>query len=286
MDISSYIASGILQEYALGIASDQERREVQCLAKIYPEIAEALTVIESDIEVFAGAYAKKTPSPLRDKILGEVHKHKQLPASVTPNKSSRLAPNVKVIEMKPERGKKNNRINLPWAAAAAVLLLFAVWQFMDKSATKGELQKVKTAQLSLASEVDRLKQELIATSEELGNSNKELEEAFDPAIKKVVLTSGKEKDEVQLALFWNTRTGQIKVDPSTLPELSPDMQYQLWVLLDGNPIDMGIIDKDATEIIIASGITLTGQAFAITVEPLGGNASPTLEKLIVLGLVT
>jgi anti-sigma-K factor RskA len=163
--------------------------------------------------------------------------------------------------------------------------MLAVWQFIANSTTKGELLKVQSAQLTLESQVDQLKENLLATSENLSIANKQLNEAFDPAIKKVVLTSVKENEQVQLALFWNTVSGQIKIDPTTLPKLSADLQYQLWVLLDGNPVDMGVISKDATEVLVASGVTLAGQAFAITVEPLGGNASPTLEKLIVLGLV-
>ena len=38
MNIPEYIDSGILESYALGSVSDQERREVECLSAIYPEV--------------------------------------------------------------------------------------------------------------------------------------------------------------------------------------------------------------------------------------------------------
>ncbi len=38
MNISAYIDSGILEEYALGIVSPQEKQEVECLTQVYPEL--------------------------------------------------------------------------------------------------------------------------------------------------------------------------------------------------------------------------------------------------------
>ena len=33
MNTKEYITSGILEEYVLGVVSDQERREIECLSK-------------------------------------------------------------------------------------------------------------------------------------------------------------------------------------------------------------------------------------------------------------
>ena len=69
MNTKDYISSGILEEYVLGALSDQERREVECLSSIYPEISEALHAIEDDMFIVAQESAVKTPEFLKSKIL-------------------------------------------------------------------------------------------------------------------------------------------------------------------------------------------------------------------------
>lgn len=282
MDIRSYIASGILEDYAHGTVSDQERREVQCLSKIYPEIREALDLVERDMERFAGAYAKKAPAGLRDRILAEVRKHEQdateqpAGAPIDPREAfvasakTAEAPEAKVIglEQAQEPPRRGN-IHIGWAAAATVLLAFGVWQFSQNAA---KTERLAALELEQSEVLDRL-----------NNVNRQLAEVFDPAVKKVVLKGVGEQADSQLALLWNTESGRIKIDPSALPDLPADLQYQLWVLIDGKPVDMGMLPKDAADIHFAEGTTREGQTFAITAEPLGGKPRPSLDKLIAIG---
>jgi len=283
MDIRSYIASGILEDYAHGTVSDQERREVQCLSKIYPEIREALDLVELDMERFAGAYAKKAPAGLRDKILGEVRKHDQ--DAPDPSKASTdgseafvasaktaEAPEAKVVGIKqtpPEPPRRRGSLHAGWAAAAAVLLAFGVWQFAENAAKTQRLAAVEMQQ----SEVE----------EQLRAVNSQLAEVFDPSVKKVMLNGVGEQADTRLALLWNTETGRVRIDPAVLPTLPDDMQYQLWVLVDGKPESMGVLPKEAADLLYAEGQTHVGQTFAITAEPLGGKPRPSLHNLVAIG---
>jgi anti-sigma-K factor RskA len=118
---------------------------------------------------------------------------------------------------------------------------------------------------------------------EVSDVNENLADIYDPEVKKVVLEPAQEGSETRLAVTWNTQNGEVKLDPSTLPELPADQQYQLWVLTDGQPTSMGVLPKDARQVMLASEKTTKGDAFAITIEPLGGKESPTLEQLVVMG---
>ena len=42
MNINDYISSGILEQYVLGDISPQEKKEVECMSHIYPELQEEL----------------------------------------------------------------------------------------------------------------------------------------------------------------------------------------------------------------------------------------------------
>lgn len=53
MDIDSYITSGVLESYCLGIATGKEREQVEEYLKIYPEIREELSAINDALELYA-----------------------------------------------------------------------------------------------------------------------------------------------------------------------------------------------------------------------------------------
>ena len=69
-----------------------------------------------------------------------------------------------------------------------------------------------------------------------------------------------------------------------MPDIPSDKQYQLWAIVDGKPIDMGVFDLqlEVNELIEIPHIE-NAQAFAVTLEKRGGVASPTMEAMYVLG---
>lgn len=75
MDVKAYIESVILEQYALGEVTDQERREVDCLSKIYPEVITALVEAEQDLESIARAGAVKAPAGMKVNIIAELASH-------------------------------------------------------------------------------------------------------------------------------------------------------------------------------------------------------------------
>lgn len=53
MNINSYIRSGVIEAYVLGVASPDERQELESLLPHYIELQVALSVIEQQFEEFA-----------------------------------------------------------------------------------------------------------------------------------------------------------------------------------------------------------------------------------------
>jgi hypothetical protein len=87
-----------------------------------------------------------------------------------------------------------------------------------------------------------------------------------------------------MLVYWNPSTKKLLLVDAHLPELSSQQQYQLWALYDGKPIDAGVFDTK--DINVASSFQKdipNAQAFAVTVEPRGGSASPTLSNLCMMG---
>ena len=281
MDVKAYIETGILEQYALGDVSDQERREVECLSKIYPEIKAALVEAEMDLEMLATIGAVKAPEGLKSSIMSEVSKHSQLPAdnaSSTIKEDKVESPEEKKVI--PLQSKTSTTWPLVWAAAASVALLLAFWQYIERENAEEELISAQEEQ-----------RELLANNEYLRNEveylNEDVKETFDPSFQKIVLESTKTdgKSESGVSVLWQRESGKVKINLAGLPELPSDKQYQLWVLKDGVPSDMGVLPKDYQDVFIAESKTSDGDAFAITIEPLGGLKNPSLDQLVYIGAV-
>jgi anti-sigma-K factor RskA len=87
-------------------------------------------------------------------------------------------------------------------------------------------------------------------------------------------------------LHWSKEKGVAYVSVDGLPAPPPDMQYQLWAIQNGKPVDMGILPNAManTPAIQKVGRPVTGgEAFAVSLEKEGGSHLPTMEKIYVLG---
>jgi anti-sigma-K factor RskA len=62
----------------------------------------------------------------------------------------------------------------------------------------------------------------------------------------------------------------------------------LWAMVNGKPVDLGVFDaqNQPKKLLLAMKEVGDAQAFAVTLEKRGGSASPTMEKMVVLGAVS
>lgn len=105
----------------------------------------------------------------------------------------------------------------------------------------------------------------------------------DPSILKVVLSGVPGKEGNTATVFWDTQTKDVYISQGHLPQAPEGKQYQLWALVDGKPVDAGLL-ADCGGICHLKNIP-RAQAFAITLENAGGSSAPTLSQLFVMGNV-
>lgn len=268
MDIKGYITSGILESYALGAASDQEQREVQCLTAIYPEIANALRALEADMETFAQSMAVEPPSRLKENILRAIQHIDQdkLLQETAPAKS--IAPSPEENSMTVTRSSKR-----PWLAAASLAALIALTAIFFVKQNNQNKEMVAL-------------QEQVTTATKNASQQLELNAMLSKSsTRKIELKGTENEPNANVSVFWNAETQDVAFKVNNLPELPAGKDYQLWAIVDGKPTDMGVIDfHDALESVKKGEIKVAGpQAFAITIEPKGGSKDPTLSAMVVLG---
>ncbi|MGO9558237.1 MAG: anti-sigma factor domain-containing protein [Acidimicrobiales bacterium] len=76
-----------------------------------------------------------------------------------------------------------------------------------------------------------------------------------------------------------TNSGQAYWVHSTLPELKAGQTYQLWALVNGKPVSIGLIGRDPSAY-AAFRVEIGSSALMVTAEPEGGTPQPTTKVLV------
>ncbi len=98
----------------------------------------------------------------------------------------------------------------------------------------------------------------------------------------VVLKGTKHSPDALAKIFWMKNTGEVYVDATYLPQPPLGKQYQLWAIVNGEPIDAGMINTPRGTYKIQKMKSFgSAEAFAITRENTGGSTTPNMKEMIV-----
>jgi anti-sigma-K factor RskA len=302
MNIQAYIESGILEEYVLGSVSPQEKQEVECMSHIYPEIKEELLRTESALEEYALKHQTSPPASLKESIFAQMNFDSVEDLDDTQADELRIgdADNIIPLEtptiveppVNTEEPKviadvfdrvETREVTPFWAklAVAAVVLLglFAGWSAVQMTEYKGSNEQ-------LASEMNEVKTEMAGLKQGFDYNHSLAGLYSDPTYKVVKMAGLPKSPESAVSAFWNQKTNEVYVDVQNLPAAPAGKQYQLWTIVDGKPVDVGMLDNQFSGKVLKMKETKPGAvAFAITLEKTGGVPSPTMEEMYVMGKV-
>ncbi|MEZ4934379.1 MAG: anti-sigma factor [Saprospiraceae bacterium] len=269
MDIQKYIASGILEQYVLGNLSPAESSGVEQYALQYPEIKKEIEAIEEAFEKYAQANAVQPSPDLELKILEKIKDKKN-----AVDKSDKITTD-----------KKGGSIyTLLYRVAVAAFLGLALWAI----SLNNELKEKENQLTNLQTQYEELNTNC---SEQLKEKEQtELLFAFlkDRNTSSVEMKGLPEKDPNNIAVvFQNNNLKKSYLEVINMPTVASDKQFQLWAIVDGTPVDMGVFDVTVTadSAFIEVPFVENAQAFAVTIEKAGGNPTPTLEEMVVIGNV-
>ncbi|NCI47748.1 anti-sigma factor [Sediminibacterium soli] len=259
VDTKAYIESGVIESYVLGLANDQEIAELRQLTALYPEIQAAIhafeTALEKQLQNAGSPAHENTRKMLFDRLDGTF-------AEEAPVRSFSRAGFVKYI------------------AAAAVLLLVVsaalnVYFYNRFRSANHAFLALLTEKYTIAGASGAMQTQMLGMYENMQLMS-------DPAVAKISMASAPGTEGNLATVFWDTRTKDVYLLPNKLPAAPAGKQYQLWAIVNGKPVDAGMIDS-CTGLCRMKNIT-AAQAFAVTLEKKGGNPSPE-GQMYVLGKV-
>lgn len=280
MDHKEYIASGIIERYVLGSVSDQERREVECMSSIYPELKEELVKAQSSIESYVESIAVDPPKELKVSILAAIKNVKQ-------EKTIQMIPVQAEKEQEEEEEEEEEAKIVPmrpimkWAVAATLIPVigFGMMYFGERNTRIDLTDQLANVEQRVEA---RFKDSLSSLGVSLEENKAYQALILDESTTEVLLAGTDVSPESQARVFWSAEKQQYMLVSDRLPTPISGKQYQLWAIADGVPVDLGVLNK-STKIKAPSQINLENvQAFAITLEKDGGNPAPTMDQMYVV----
>lgn len=247
MDIKQYISSGIIETYVMGLCTEAEGKELEQLRSQYPELSKAIVAYEKEMEQNMLQQTTLPPAETDKRILDTLAAMKKPALVIQP-------PLQKIGWIK--------------KIAVAASLLFVI------SAGLNYYLYRQTKKTGIA-----------------GNSSTSLPEKnykvlLDPSITPVAMYGVGSHSICRCTMFWDKKTGKIYIMIHHLPKSSGTKDYQLWAMVDGKPINVGIVkDEIRGEFIEMNNIPSGATAFSVTLEKAGGNSSPTVEETYLKGTI-
>ena len=301
VELQHYIESGILEEYALGVLNAAERADVERMAQEHSVIEQELTAIVGGLDAYAEAHALTPPDGMRERVLQawknsiretgpasaeplagsaaatSIVPPRMVASSSVPERAAAVAtPHEAVVRQLPVAASGRTR----WLVAASVALL--ILSGLGNYLLYNRLQETESSL-----EVAQAEQSRYAATQQaaLNDRDQQLRILRNQAFRTVDLKGTPKAPEALARVYYNSDTKAVYVDVRNLPALPEGKQYQLWALDNGQPIDAGMV---ATATATGDSIQqmkniASAQAFAMTVEDIGGVASPTMSTLTVIG---
>ncbi|WP_250254095.1 anti-sigma factor [Chryseobacterium sp. Marseille-Q3244] len=271
MNTKEYISSGIIESYILGHASPEEAGILECVMKNNAEVKAAYEEAQKTLEDLATAQAVTPPSDLKSKIWNTIQQ-KQSAEEETFSIPVNTPVSKDQEEIKIEGEAKKNINWKAYAVAASVLFLVSIagnlFWMNSQSATKQEMTKLAAEKQSQDAAMKKMDQKLNMFS--------------NPDMQMVMLKGVEKHQDAKAMVFWDKKTKEVYLNAENLPKAPIGMQYQLWAIEDGKPVNAGMYAENKDSQIALATIS-KAQAFAITLEKEGGSSVPTMENMYVMG---
>ena len=245
MERKKLLEEGFLEKYLLDELSAEEKQQVAKAIASDAEVRDAYEQLEADFEKMAFENAI-TPSPL-----------------LKPQLLQRVGGNV----------QKTTPRTWLWAAAslAALFLVSSFWMYTNWKAAQDGFNELQEQTTVLQDRLNALEENYLLTNQRLKTIN-------GPTTIPLILHGNELVPNARAVAYVSHENKMVVVNAQGLPELPQDKTYQMWSDVDGEMINMGLLQTD--EELITLNYIDKAESLNITIEPAGGNDHPTVEKLI------
>ncbi|MGJ1386802.1 anti-sigma factor [Sphingobacterium spiritivorum] len=283
MDIKEYISSGIIEAYVMGLASEEEVSILECVRKNNAEVEQAILEAQQTLEEFATVHAMPPPAGLKTAIWDKISAQES-----TDSDNEKIVPFISQAEENPQpveqKSEEDPRIkNLDRVQSSRTMSRIAVAaSLISVCSLLGNLylhnkSKENESQLAKVAAENNVNQQALASLQDKWKM------VYDPHMKTITLAGVENHPDLKALVFWDSKSKNVYLSMENMPAAPEGMQYQLWAIVDGKPVDAGVFPQDKAADVNMMSTIPSAQAFAITLEKQGGSPTPTMSQMYVMG---
>jgi len=264
MDVKEYISSGIVELYVIGSLSKEEAKEVEQMAAAHKEVADEIRKTQELIDGYAMLHQRNPPTQLRAQIM------EKLGAGV-------------VNEAKLEARIKNiyaNSVAYKYLVAASVAALFITTFFSYFFYSKWS--DAETDYTAMLKEKAVMVTNIEEVKYDLENRYHDLLILRDRENRMITLNAMDSTKKFMARVYWNGTTRKAYIDVQMLPTPPDSMQYQLWAIKAGQPIDAGVFEMGDNMGVQELKQVMGADQWAVTLEKKGGSPVPTMNQMYLI----
>ncbi len=243
--IKIFLDSDLLEKYLLGTTDESESLQVERYLAMYPEVRETYNELQENLEIFAKLHAVKTPDGLQDRILARI---------------------------KSENANRKKFFRYAIAASFAAMMFAGASYFLwDQN------QSLQEENIIVNNKIENLKEDMRLELEDVRNQFIVLN---NPQTKRFNVKGNKNAKELKAVAYINPVKKLSYINVKELPHIADNQSFQMWAEVNGEMINLGIIDEKAgKEKLLALPYADEAVSY-ITIEPKGGNLTPTVENIV------
>lgn len=259
-----YIERALLEQYVLGLTSEKENKEIETYLAQNPSIAKEIRESQQLLEDFAMEYAIEPSKNLKGEVLRAVKSN----AKATKKSNLQVAPKV------------TPQLKVSWITgiAATLALGFGLITFLlyqQQSTFKNQIT-------TLVNKVEKLENQ----NTKLVSHKRQIDQQFavlkDINTNHIHLRGSSLSPKALIVVYWNEVDKNAYLNVVDLPEIPKDKSLQLWADVEGEMINMGVLEIDKSELIKVPYIPKAA-SLNITLEPKGGSKTPNVSQLYANG---
>ncbi|MBT8236598.1 MAG: anti-sigma factor [Bacteroidia bacterium] len=243
--IRIFLDTDLLEKYLLGTTTQEEALQVERYIAMYPEVRRTFDELQGNLEAFAKMHALTPPEGLKAKILAVIRAQ--------------------------DAGKRRFRRYAIAASIAAFIFAGSSYFFYDQN------KNLQQENVIVNNKIKNLEAEMREQLEDVRNQFIVLN---NPNTRKYYMKGNERAQELKAIAYVNPVKKLSYINVQNLPQLPEDQCYQMWAEVNGEMVDMGIIRE------FGQNDKLWALPYAdhamgyITIEPKGGNTSPTVENIV------
>jgi anti-sigma-K factor RskA len=259
VNVREYISSGVVENYVLGLATAAEQQEFEAMCQQYPEVLRARLQFEQSLETQLIQDAPPLPDVLKPKITASLQSLEAVEAETF---------------SKPHTAPERRMGFWKILAAASVAALIGVLAWAINLNTKNNaLQEQNLA----------LRQRADTSTAQLTKMQEDAQLMQRPTVRMAAMQGTVNAPGAYATVYWDTTTKDVYMFINNLPQPASDKQYQLWALINNQPVNLGVFDVKQEKLLVKMKGVQNAQAFAVTLEPRGGSPTPTPNSMYAMG---